>query len=53
MVPSHIHPQKEKRKSSKRKEKKRKEKKRKKEIEGQVSLNVMKPSSSFTEFGVS
>jgi len=38
--------------SSKRKEeRKEKEKKRKKEIEGQVSLNVMKPSSSFTEFG--
>jgi hypothetical protein len=36
--------------SSKRKEKKIKEKK--KEFEGQVSLNVMKPSSSsFTEFG--
>ncbi len=38
VVPSHIHPQKEKRKKEK-----------KKEIERQVSLNVMKPS--FTEFG--
>jgi CelD/BcsL family acetyltransferase involved in cellulose biosynthesis len=49
VVPSHIHSQKEKSIFKKRRRKKKRKKEKKKEIEGQVSLNVMKPS--FTEFG--